>query len=413
MTTEIDPAVGDALRMQPSVGDQAEAEQMYSVLNPEYPASYWQVAFSADVAVAEVVPLRVLERDIVVWRDSGRELHCASAHCGHLGAHMGYGGEVIDDTLRCPFHAWQYDAAGKVVAIPGIEGRLKTRACLQVYRVVERYGTIFLWNGPSVPDHDLPDALAEAGLREDDVYFEHIRFKLPFAGKPLMENGPDAAHFSALHGFGSWGDSEILVHDATKLEFIAHFYDRLSYPKWADVKRAYRRGELPGLLVDAMTSGDVRSIPYGSGIHLYTIAPSQQPIDRSDASVKLLPRLWVAVAKAAAEAAGEGAYILSHTPCDKDSHILYGTFFMPRVKNPVLRALSKPIAKEMMARLLFFAVWQDAMVMIHRQEPDKPAYHRFDRRLLELRQFWKDRTAIAARGAETSPATPSDHKGAR
>lgn len=38
------------------------------------------------------------------------------AYCPHLGAHLGIGGTVEGETLRCPFHAFRFDTGGVCVA---------------------------------------------------------------------------------------------------------------------------------------------------------------------------------------------------------------------------------------------------------------------------------------------------------
>jgi phenylpropionate dioxygenase-like ring-hydroxylating dioxygenase large terminal subunit len=407
MSAETIPPVGDDLRQRaypaPNRPARPRSEPVYSVLNPAYPASYWQVAFSTDVAPGKAIPLHVLEREIVIWRDSRGGLHCNSAHCVHLGAHLGYGSEVVNDTLRCPFHAWQYDAVGKVVAMPGLGGVPKTRACLQVYRAYERYGTIFLWNGQSEPDHELPDLLGDAGLREDATDFEHTRFKLPFPSKWLRENVPDASHFGPVHGIGTWADAEIVRQTPTTLELILHFNGRSPYHTWADVKRNYRRGEMLGLF--DVTAGDERSITYGGGLHLIqTTPPTQELTDRQNAVTKTIPRLAIAAGRVVSGVTDRTALALSFTPCDADSHILYTTIFLPHIKNPVLRALGKPVIKDLATRLYWFASSQDSAVMAHRREPEKPAYQRFDRGLVQFRKFLDDRIALASAG--DANATP-------
>ncbi len=140
MTTGMvsDPTATDEQGEGSSVGAQPARQRSISkgVLNPQYPMSYWQIAFSHDIARESVIPLRVLERDVVLWRDSGGVQHCAAANCVHLGANLGYGGEVVDDTLRCPFHAWRYNGDGKVVQVPGLREAPKTKACLPTYQVI-------------------------------------------------------------------------------------------------------------------------------------------------------------------------------------------------------------------------------------------------------------------------------------
>lgn len=389
-------AVAEGVPGAPSAANGSTAPgERYAVLNPGYPAAYWQVALSSDIAMGEVIPVHVLERDIVLWRDSMGHLHGTSAHCGHLGAHLGYGGEVVGDTLRCPFHGWRYDETGKVVEIPGVTERLKTRACLALFRVTERFGAVFLWNGPSEPDHEFPDVYRELGIREEAVDAINIRFKLAYAARQLVENNPDAAHFAALHGLGEWGYTETVEATPTKFDVVARLRGRSALPRWADIKRAYRRGELFGVAVNAITTGDIRTTFYG-GMHIYHLEPSSDLEAAEKRVTGFVPRLAVRAIKAVVDRAGKTGYVLGHTPFDQDSHILYSTFFFPRIKNPLLRAGATAVFKEAMARIIYFAVWQDGLVMVHRDEPAKPAFHKSDRKLLEQRKFWNARVDIAA-----------------
>ena len=40
------------------------------------------------------------------------------AYCEHLGAHLGYGGTVVEERIRCPFHGWEWNDKGRNVRIP-------------------------------------------------------------------------------------------------------------------------------------------------------------------------------------------------------------------------------------------------------------------------------------------------------
>ena len=40
------------------------------------------------------------------------------AFCPHLGAHLGMGGTVEGNALRCPFHGWEFATSGACTAIP-------------------------------------------------------------------------------------------------------------------------------------------------------------------------------------------------------------------------------------------------------------------------------------------------------
>ncbi|MBB3600890.1 phenylpropionate dioxygenase-like ring-hydroxylating dioxygenase large terminal subunit [Mycolicibacterium sp. BK556] len=389
------------------------------VLNPQYPMSYWQIAFSHDLANESVIPLRVLERDVVLWRDSAGTVHCMAAHCLHLGANLGYGGEVVKDSLRCPFHAWRYGPDGKVVHVPGIDGALKTKRCLPTFRVIERYGTIFLWNGPEPADHDLPDFLADEGIAEDSILFEHVRYKLPFPAKWFVENLPDSAHFAGLHRLGSWGDTEIIAQSETRIEYVCHFHGRAPYVGWEDVKRSYRRGEMWG--VSDAAGGDFHATTYGGGLHLIDLTASPPELAESRARVTArVPRATIALTEKINELSDSARLILSFTPVDVDSHIVYLTMIVPKIKNPVLRLVGRPLVRSLLVRRNWFAIMQDTALMMYRQEPKHPSYNRFDRGLVRFRRFWDSRLLdrslwagdnVHSAGARAGCAWPDDPTG--
>ena len=360
------------------------------VLNQQYPMSYWQIAFSRDLAKESVIPLRVLERDVVLWRDSSGTVHCAAAHCLHLGANLGYGGEVVQDSLRCPFHAWRYGPDGTVVHVPGIEGAPKTKACLPTFRVIERYGTIFLWNGPEPADHDLPDLLADEGIGEDSIIFEHVRYKLPFPAKWFVENLPDSAHFAGLHRLGSWGDTEIIAKSDTRIEYVCHFHGRAPYLGWEDIKRSYRRGEMWG--VSDAAGGDFHATTYGGGLHLIDLTASPPELAQSRAKVTArLPRATIALTEKINDLSDSARLILSFTPVEADSHIVYLTMIVPKIKNPALRLIGRPVVRSLLVRRNWFAIMQDTALMMYRREPEHPLYNKFDRGLVRFRRFWDSR----------------------
>ena len=367
-----------------------EEARTEGVLNPQYPASYWQIAFSDDLGKESVVPLRVLERDVVLWRDSRGVVHCAGANCAHLGANLGYGGEVVGDTIRCPFHAWRYGADGKVTHVPGIDGAAKTKACIPTYRVIERYGAIFLWNGPKQPDHELPDFLADEGIDEDAIVFEHVRYKVPFPAKWFAENLPDAAHFAGLHRLGSWGDTEVLSESDTRIEYVCHFYGRAPYVGWEDLKRSYLRGEMWG--VSDAAGGDFHATTYGGGLHLIHLTASPPDLVESRSAVTArLPRATIALTEKLNGLSDSARLILSFTPVDVDSHIVYLTMIVPKIKSPALRLIGRPIVRSLLVRRNWFAIMQDTALMMYRQEPQRPAYNKFDRGLVKFRKFWDSR----------------------
>ena len=85
---------------------------------PAYPNGWARVALGEDLPPGGVVPLRYFGRDLVLFRTDSGEARVLDAHCPHLGAHLGHGGRVEGEGIRCPFHAWWWDGDGRCLEIP-------------------------------------------------------------------------------------------------------------------------------------------------------------------------------------------------------------------------------------------------------------------------------------------------------
>ena len=82
------------------------------------PFGWFAVAMSDEVAPGEVKTLKYFNSEFVLWRGEDGGLNALDPYCKHLGAHLGYGGEVIGKDLRCPFHHWSWNGQGGVTDIP-------------------------------------------------------------------------------------------------------------------------------------------------------------------------------------------------------------------------------------------------------------------------------------------------------
>jgi len=160
-------------------------------------AAAWYVALRATRLKTGPYRMRLFGREVVLWRDRDGQPHCVAAHCPHQGAHLGLG-DVVDGTLRCPFHHWRFGGDGVCTAIPGLS-KIPTTARLQAFPTREAYGLIWVWFGTSEPLVELPDfppmtdqSGEYVGFYYDDATTGTVRH--------LLENAVDHQHFSALHG---------------------------------------------------------------------------------------------------------------------------------------------------------------------------------------------------------------------
>lgn len=160
------------------------------------------VALSQELSKGDVKALHYFNEDLVLFRGDNGEAVILDAYCPHLGAHLaGTGSRVVGDTIRCPFHGWQFDCSGSCTAIP-YANKIPDRAknALKSWPVVEKNGFIALWydREGGTPNWQLPD-IPEWNLPGwGDWRFN--RTVIRSHGREIIENIVDAGHFPSVHG---------------------------------------------------------------------------------------------------------------------------------------------------------------------------------------------------------------------
>src|SRR6266508_4479604 len=81
---------------------------------------YWQpVALEEELPPGSPpIPVRLLSEDLVLFRDEDGKPGLLGIHCSHRGADLSYG-RLEDGGLRCIYHGWLYDVAGRCLEQPG------------------------------------------------------------------------------------------------------------------------------------------------------------------------------------------------------------------------------------------------------------------------------------------------------
>lgn len=64
----------------------------------------------------------VADEELIARRNASGELQVFDAFCPHQGAHLGHGGRLENDCLRCPFHGFYYDAEGRCIG-PNVDNK--------------------------------------------------------------------------------------------------------------------------------------------------------------------------------------------------------------------------------------------------------------------------------------------------
>lgn len=165
---------------------------------PAYPAGWFQVAYSDELAPGAVLPLQYFGQELVLFRTEDGQAKVLDAFCPHLGAHLGHGGTVAGSSIRCPFHAWCFDGAGQCTEVPYAK-KIPPKASIRAWHVDEVNGMIYAWYHPfgEAPSWKVPP-LPEHGSDEFTPW-EKRRWKIRTRAQEMAENSVDSAHFFYVH----------------------------------------------------------------------------------------------------------------------------------------------------------------------------------------------------------------------
>jgi 3-ketosteroid 9alpha-monooxygenase subunit A len=178
-----------------------------------FPFAWYWAAYSDELAPGEVRPLRLLARDLVLWRDEEGAPHVMDAYCPHLGANLALGGRVEGCNLVCPYHWWSWDGEGRNAAIPYSE-RTNRKARVRTYPTVDANGFVMFWFHPEPeqpPLWELP-ALDEY-FTDEWTGFMKTEWKVRCPWQELAENGPDYIHLRTVHGAATVPELEDLTYE--------------------------------------------------------------------------------------------------------------------------------------------------------------------------------------------------------
>ena len=166
---------------------------------PPYANGWFRALHSNELACGEVKALHRLGREWVAFRGDDGVARIFPAHCPHLGAHLGVGGTVEGNAIRCPFHGWLWGGDGRCREVPYAK-RIPAKAQIQPCGVVERNGVIFVhhdaegraprYEVPSFPECDSPE-WTPLVTRNWTVASRWL---------DMNENAVDRAHFHFVHG---------------------------------------------------------------------------------------------------------------------------------------------------------------------------------------------------------------------
>jgi phenylpropionate dioxygenase-like ring-hydroxylating dioxygenase large terminal subunit len=151
--------------------------------------------------------LKILDRELVLYRTAQGHIHAIDNTCVHRGAALA-NGWIENDWIVCPYHGWQYGADGTCRKIPSLSptATIPTQAKMSTYPVREKYGWIWLFLGEGEPG-ELPAIPNFPDLKSPKLRSIQGEFNWNANYERVLENGLDFAHAPFVHA-GAFGNPD-------------------------------------------------------------------------------------------------------------------------------------------------------------------------------------------------------------
>ena len=249
--------------------------------------NWYIAALSKDVGTKKPYASTIMEEPLVLWRDDGGTVTAVIDRCLHRNAPLSEG-DIAGGCIRCPYHGWSYDSAGRCTLVPseGEEQRPRPDRKLETFPVIERDGFVWVYLGtPDRATEKPPFSFPSIGDGWDS-YTMVTRF----AGDvtDLVENFMDVPHTAFVHS--GWfrkatnaKEAEAIVERTGDAVLVEYFQpdDSIGF-----TKRLFNPDNVPMTHTDRFFMPNVTRVDYGWGPKRGFIITSQiTPIDPTEAIV--------------------------------------------------------------------------------------------------------------------------------
>lgn len=163
-----------------------------------FPTGWYAVSFSRDLKQGAVQTLTFAGEELVLFRGESGKPGLLHAHCPHMGAHLGQGGRVKGDAIRCPMHGFEFNNEGRCTAT-GYGTRPPPKCKSQALTVIEQNGIVLAhYDALGRPPEWQPPVVDMTGF---GPLRTHVFENLASHPQETTENSVDIGHLSVVHGY--------------------------------------------------------------------------------------------------------------------------------------------------------------------------------------------------------------------
>jgi phenylpropionate dioxygenase-like ring-hydroxylating dioxygenase large terminal subunit len=156
---------------------------------------WYQAAWLHELGADEFVERRILDRQLLLFRDANGVSKAILNRCPHRFAPLS-AGTLKEGVVRCGYHGLAFDGSGRCVDNP--HGAITSAMCVPSFPVVERHQALWVWMGTGAGD---PAQIPNLSFIDEAPHTARIYGYLPTAAnyQLLTDNILDLSHADYLH----------------------------------------------------------------------------------------------------------------------------------------------------------------------------------------------------------------------
>jgi len=158
----------------------------------------WYVAGRSEDFGRSLTPLKMLEDDIVIFRDTQGKPAALEDACPHRKLPLSRG-TLEGNTVVCGYHGLTFDCAGDCVIAPTQLDNPPRRAAVHAYPAEDRWGFLWLWMG--APEQANPDDIIDIPNFDNPAWGKTPKGAMSMACHYLyiIDNLLDPSHVAWVH----------------------------------------------------------------------------------------------------------------------------------------------------------------------------------------------------------------------
>lgn len=243
-----------------------------------YLRNSWYVAAWDHEVGDGLVPVRVLDEAIVLFRKTNGQVAALEDACPHRKLPLSMG-RIKGDEVECGYHGLTFDCTGTCTRVPGAD-KIPHVAQVRAYPIAERYGLLWVWMGDA--DHADPSTIFAVDHWEDPAWGINRGESMVLDCNYLLmtDNLLDPSHVAWVHqsSFGNAATEEAALETTVgengvtvwrwmlDIEPAPFYAPYLAFPGKCDRKQHYEVRYPSAAIIKAIfcpsgTGGEGRTLP--------------------------------------------------------------------------------------------------------------------------------------------------------